>query len=98
MDDSTATTVSARAKELFDAHIDGIRRRTDRLLAWLMAGQWVFGIVIAITYSPYAWAGRTRYVHPHLLAALLLGALLSSLPIGLAILRPGAVLTRNVIA
>src|SRR5205807_5266514 len=37
-------------------------------------------------------------IHPHLVAAIVLGALISSMPIALALLRPGETLTRFVIA
>jgi hypothetical protein len=70
----------------------------DRLFAALLAGQWVFGLVLALTVSPWAWAGRDRSVNPHVLAALGLGTLLSAMPIALAFLRPGWVVTRHVIA
>jgi hypothetical protein len=70
----------------------------DRLFAALMAGQWVFGLVLALTVSPWAWAGTERSVNPHVLAALGIGTLLSAMPIALAFLRPGWVVTRHVIA
>ena len=63
-----------------------------------MVGQWVFALILALTVSPWAWAGMEKTVHPHVWAALLLGALLSSMPIALAWLRPGWVVTRHVIA
>jgi len=93
-----SASIPRRAKELFDSHIDVIRRRTDRLLAWLMVGQWTFAILVAVTVSPSAWEGKTQSVHPHVLAAVLIGAAISSLPIGLAILRPGELATRLIIA
>jgi hypothetical protein len=70
----------------------------DRLFAVLMGAQWLFGLVLALTVSPWAWAGKERTVHPHVLAALVLGTLLSAMPIALAFLRPGWVVTRHVIA
>jgi hypothetical protein len=70
----------------------------DRLFAVLMGAQWLFGLALALTVSPWAWAGKARTVHPHVLAALVLGTLLSAMPIALAFLRPGWVVTRHVIA
>src|SRR5207248_7127785 len=58
----------------------------------------VFGIVLALTFSPYAWAGKVRSVHAHVYAAVILGALISSLPVALALLLPGRAVTRYVIA
>ena len=98
---STGDAVAAivnRAEERFAAHRDQILRGTDRLFAALMAGQWVFGIVLAVLISPFAWEGKVSAVHVHVWTSLLLGAALSSLPIALALLRPGWVVTRHVIA
>jgi hypothetical protein len=97
MEDAAAAIV-ARANGRFRAHRDEIMRATDRLFAFLMAGQWVFAIGIAVVLSPYAWEGKVRTVHAHVWTAVVLGGLLSSLPIALAILRPGWVVTRHVIA
>jgi hypothetical protein len=71
---------------------------TDKLFARLFIGEWLFGVFIALVLSPYAWAGKTKVVHPHVWIALLLGGAIISLPVALAIKRPGEVLTRHVIA
>jgi len=72
--------------------------RAERMFLWLMVAQWLFGIFIAVTVSPFAWEGKTRVVSNHVWAAVVLGGLLSALPIALIILRPGWVGTRHVIA
>ena len=96
--ENAAAAIVGRANARFRAHRDEIMRATDRLFAFLMAGQWLFAIGVALTFSPYAWEGKVRTVHAHVWTALVLGGLLSSLPIALAILRPGWVVTRHVIA
>ena len=90
--------VETRAHEIFDHERSLILKRTDRLFARLLIGQWLFGIVIAVAFSPYAWTGRSRSIHEHVYAAVLLGGCVVSLPVALAILRPGTALTRHVIA
>ena len=92
------TKLEARADELFRERYDDNLRRTDRLFAYLMVGQWLFAIAIAIWFSPYGWSGKTRVVHIHVYLAVFLGAALSGVPIALALLRPGWVVTRYVIA
>jgi hypothetical protein len=87
-----------RAQERYAVQRDDVLRATDRLFAALMFGQWLFGILIALTVSPYAWEGKLRSVHVHVWAAVLVGGALSSLPMALAMLRPGWVVTRHVIA
>jgi hypothetical protein len=101
----SANTVTAevevivqRAEDRFQAHRHQILRGADRLFAALMAGQWLFAIVVALAVSPYAWEGKVQTVHIHVWVAVLLGAALSSLPVALALLRPGWVVTRHVIA
>lgn len=72
--------------------------RAERMFLWLMVAQWLFGIFIAFAVSPFAWEGKTRVVSNHVWAAIVLGGLLSALPIALILLRPGWVGTRHVIA
>ncbi|HUS67502.1 MAG TPA: ATP-binding protein [Kofleriaceae bacterium] len=91
-------TLAVRAGEIFEKRRSDNYRRTSRIFAILMAGQWVFAIVIALLFSPYAWEGKVQNVHAHVLVAVLLGGTLSSLPIYLALTRPSAQLTRYVIA
>jgi len=93
-----ATAIVERARERFDTQRNDVFRKTDRMFAWLMIGQWIFGIVLALTFSPYAWEGKTRVVHVHVWTAIFLGAGISSLPVALAFVRPGWVVTRHVIA
>ncbi len=95
---AAAAAIVQRAEDRFHAHRTEIWRATDRLFACLMVGQWVFAIAVALLFSPYAWEGKVKTVHAHVWTAVILGALLSSLPIALAVWRPGHVLTRHVIA
>jgi len=91
-------TIVKRAEERFQAHRNQILRGTDRLFAALMGGQWIFGIVVALAVSPYAWEGKVHAVHIHVWIAVVLGAAISSLPVALALLRPAWVVTRHVVA
>jgi PAS domain S-box-containing protein len=79
-------------------HADAIYRRTDRLFTVLMPLQWIGGIAAALIISPQTWIGAQGHVHPHVLFAVFGGAVLCSLPMALAILRPGQLSTRMVIA
>jgi signal transduction histidine kinase len=90
--------VEPRAADLYRQHLQSIYRRTDRMFAQLMALQWVAGVVFALWVSPLAWAGSTSGVHVHVWAAVGLGGAISALPIALALLHPGAAITRHTIA
>ena len=85
-------------KILFHQHRDEACRRTDRLFAILLAFEWLAGIVMALWISPRTWAGEISRTHAHVYAAVFLGGAISFFPIILALLRPGHILTRYVIA
>lgn len=87
-----------RAEELLEIHLHAVHARADKLFAVLLGGQWVFGIVLSLLVSPWAWSGKVKTVNVHVWAALLLGGLLSALPIYLIWKSPGATINRYVVA
>lgn len=89
---------ASRTTELFNEHQQDICKRTDHMFAVLMTLQWIGGIIAASWISPRAWVGATSQIHVHIWAAVFLGGAISSLPIVLAVTRPGHVSTRYVIA
>jgi PAS domain S-box-containing protein len=91
-------TTNQRVVEIFNEHQDLVHRRTDRMFAVLMTIQWVAGVAAALWVSPKTWIGPDSQTHPHVWAALLLGGAISSLPIALAVMRPGRPTTRYVVA
>jgi hypothetical protein len=90
--------IAARAAELLQEQSRIRRAKVDRMFALLLVLQWIAGIVGAILVSPYAWEGKERVLHMHVWVAILGGAGITILPLLLAYLRPGTVLTRHVIA
>ena len=86
------------ADALFATYQQQIYRRTDRLFAYLMAGQWIAGIVFALMVAPRTWVGAESSTHVHVYAAVFLGGAISLFPIVLALLKPGAAVTRYTIA
>jgi diguanylate cyclase (GGDEF)-like protein/PAS domain S-box-containing protein len=92
------TAASRRAGTLFHEHRNELLRTTDLLFAGLLAFQWLAAIVTALVVSPRTWAGASSQLHPHVWAATMLGGLLVSLPIGLALTRPARAATRHSIA
>lgn len=94
--EADADILRERAGRYFSEHIQASRRRADRLLSGVMAGQWVFGIAVAYFFSSHGWAGTVRSVSLHVETAFFVGGLLSAVPIALARARPGAPLTRHV--
>ncbi|MDB5336093.1 MAG: barA 2 [Planctomycetaceae bacterium] len=90
--------MQSRSEILFQEHQQRVYRQTDRLFAGLLLLEYIAGFIAARVISPWSWNGTLPYTHPHVWAALILGAAIVSLPIFLAIRCPGKMITRQVIA
>ena len=93
-----AEKLSALKTKIFDGYCQTVWRRTDRIFAVLLALQWIAAIGVACWLTPLTWIGATSSLHLHFLAAIFLGGALTAFPILLIFLRPGTILTRQVIA
>jgi PAS domain S-box-containing protein len=90
--------IAWRSEGIFNENQQVIYKRTDRMFAVLMTLQWIAGVAAALWLSPLTWAGTTSQIHLHVWAALILGSAISSLPIALALTRPGHLSTRYTVA
>src|SRR5688572_4556339 len=90
--------ISPAAEQLYIERYDALARRTDRMFLVLMIVQWIFGVFIALTVSPNAWEGRASSIHQHVYAAVLLGGLISGMPIFMILKYPGQRQTRYIVA
>ena len=96
--EAQVTSVDERMANLFADQAKKRFARVDRMFAVLLAGQWVFGVLLAIYFSPYGWAGKVKVIHTHVYIAIFMGGAIALFPILLAIFRPGERSTRHVIA
>lgn len=96
--DAETEEIQNKAEEYRQEYQLANYRRTDRLFAILMPLQWLGGIVAALVLTPLSWDGTESRIHIHVWTAIFLGGVISFLPTFLALNRPGAVLTRQVIA
>ncbi len=96
--DRGTESLSQRATVLFKQHQSDIFRRTDRLFAALLVIQWLAGVAAAVWISPRTWAGTYSETHIHVWAAIFLGGIITAFPVCLALIHPGALLTRHIIA
>ena len=87
-----------RLDEAFEAYERRVFAQTNQLFWWLLLVQWVFGMAVAVLWSPRAWEGDESTLHPHLIAAVLLGGLLVLPPLLLIRMLPHHWLTRHVVA
>lgn len=90
--------IRTRADVLFHQHQQQVYARTDQMFAALMILQWLASIAAAYWISPLTWIGAYSQTHIHVWAAILLGGTITSLPVFLAIWKPGHTVTRHVIA
>jgi hypothetical protein len=96
--DAATSAIVKRTRERFERYRQRTVADTDRIFAKLLVAQWLCGIFVALVFSPYGWAGKTKVVHLHVWIAIFLGGAIISLPVALAMKRPGAVITRHVVA
>ena len=98
IDPSLAAETARCANRLYTNDLQQIYRKTDRLFAGLLGFQWLTAIGLALWLSPKAWSGSTSQVHLHAWGAIIVGGAITSLPVWLALARPGRALTRHCIA
>ncbi len=94
----TVAAMSPRAESIYRADLRKIVLRTDRMFLWLLLGQWLFGIVIALVWSPRTWIAQHWSVHQHVIVAACMGALFLIYPVYCILRYPGARYTRHVVA
>src|SRR5687767_8466415 len=92
------TSSSDRMDTLFVGYEQRVFAQTNKLFWWLLVVQWAFAMMIATVWSPRAWEGEESTIHPHLLAAIFLGALQVLPPLLLMRLAPYHWLTRHAVA
>ena len=96
--DSRNQVSLTRTGALLQQHKDQLARNTSRIFVVLMLLQWVGAVLTATIISPKTWIGTTSSVHVHVWAAVFLGAIITFVPVGLALVYPTRALTRHVIA
>lgn len=96
--DLVGQAAGRREAQLYRAHCNVIHVQTDRMFGVLMAFQWFAGIATAMFISPQMWDGGESQLHTYIWTAVLLGGLLSAVPIMLIMLYPGRPVTRYTIA
>jgi len=87
--------VLALAQELLRRRLQAIARDTDHRLALLLLVEWMASMCAATWISPLTWTGQQSAIHPHIWLSVWLGGVVASFPFGLAMFRPGAVVTRH---
>jgi len=84
--------------ELVQEQRDRIARNTSSIFVVLMLLQWVGAMLTAAIVSPRTWSGTAGSVHVHVWASIILGGIITVVPVGLAWFNPTHALTRHVVA
>lgn len=87
-----------RGAQLYEEQLLTQRRDLDRLFSKLLLVQWAAGIVLALVYSPAAWATKQQAMGGFLWLAILGGGVLTLVPLAMSRMMPGAGVTRHVMA
>jgi len=72
--------------------------RVDRLFGWLMVGQFVLGIAVALAVAPTAWEGTQASVHVNVVLAVVLGLAIFSPALYCLRWHPASALTMHAVA
>jgi signal transduction histidine kinase/CheY-like chemotaxis protein len=88
----------ARARELYENHLDIVHERANRFFVVLLAIEWVAAVACALWMSPRTWEGLSSTIHPHVPIAFFLGGAAAALPIVLCLTRPHDAITRHSVA
>jgi hypothetical protein len=87
-----------RGKEIFEDRLLTQRRDLDRLFSKLLIIQWIAAVVVALVYSPTGWATKQQAMGGHLYLAIVVGGVLTLLPLAMTRRLAGAKATRHVMA
>jgi signal transduction histidine kinase len=88
----------SRSREIYDEQVGSHQRRIDQLFLYLLIAEWLFGVILAATVSPFTFSGDVRTIHFHVKLAVGVGILIDALPIALILMRPGWAGTRQAVA
>src|SRR6266404_1349823 len=83
--------------EFVEQYRNRLARNTSRIFVVLMLLQWAGAILTALIVSPRSWSGTASAVHVHVWAAILLGGMITVVPVGLALMCPTQVLTHMIL-
>lgn len=90
--------MNTRSRQIYHDLKNDHARQTDKLFAKIMIFQWFASIVIAFAISPKTWSGESSSIHPHIMASIVLGGVISLFACGVAFSWPGKKTTRHFIA
>ena len=91
-------SLATLSDKYFHEHEEVTCRKTDKIFIVLMILQWFAGMIFAFTYSSSNAGGTEIFSDTHIWTAFVLGSIISSMPIYLAWVKPGSLVTRHTVA
>lgn len=92
------STISSRAEDLYHQAQRENHQGNIRVIAVLMAIQWLVTIVAALGLLPSVWPSEQGQLQLHVAATMLLASFFTAVPVYLAVRHPGRVETGHIIA
>src|SRR6478672_1145939 len=96
--DSWTQLNPATVDELVQQHRNRIARNTSGIFVVLMLLQWAGAIIASAIVSPRTWSGTISSIHVHIWSSVVLGGIITLVPVALALAYPTYALTRHVVA
>ncbi len=90
--------IKQRSEQLYRSERAALARRKDRMFSVLLLLQWLAGIAVASWYSPHTPIAHAGPISVEILTATALGAVFAGVPFFFIFRRPGAYLTRHIVA
>ena len=90
----TSITLEESANNRFTASFHQLCAKSDTILAIGLGVQWLILVALALIVTPKTWIGSTSSPNTHLIAAIVMGAVVAALPILLMRFQKGELSTR----
>jgi len=91
------STKETLENEYFNERLNSQIDALNQVMKFLLPIQWIASILIAFFISPLTWIGQSSSMHPHLIAAILFGGLITIPPIYLINKFPHELISRLMI-
>ena len=92
------TEYKNKVEDYVQSDLNAVHCRMDRWMLTLLFVQWIASLMLALWISPRTWLGSSFSPHIHVMAAAFIGGAATIYPMFLVYFRPGAPITRHVIA
>lgn len=98
LNEANIAEIRLKTGDLMVANFNRLNCKHASFFMVLLFFEWVMAVMFALVVSPQTWIGTQSMIHIHVWAAMILGAMIISMPIFLLKTAPEKTLTRHVVA